>query len=617
MELDIIKLRTTWNDAAGSINSNYAKIADAIAQLKANGGGGGISELTSKMVVDALGYTPYNANNPANYITSAALTPYLKTEDAEETYATKDFVNNKLVNYAPLTSVQGFENRIGGLEGAVPQLNARVETVESKVSSLNETVSTGENNLLDRVNVIEEEYATKTYVDNAIDGIDLSAYLLKADLTKSRIKSTLGISDWALAATKPSYAWSEITSRPTALSQFTDDVVSGKYLPLSGGTLSNAAWRSQLTIERSGSANDSVIAFKNSNGLLGCLGYRGADGIPCLWLGETGAGAPIIHANNIDSYNAGSATKLQTPRSIWGKSFDGTGNITGHLWSDTWRIVTDATFDGAFFQSKNYDGTSNAGNIYLTGWDVSTLDSFNVKATNSIFSGNIISPRFETTAFSASTPKRKAALDSGGLIVYGADNSGWASGIYIYNPDDNTIIGAIAAAFGSSSYTPQFYYYGGAYNDPFLKIYQTDRRIISSGLFMNIGKEISPYASNRTEIALINPNAEPSMLRLGSNGDAKWSIETRGSTDNYAFSIYSWTAATHCLRILNNGNVGIGNTSPAERLDVLGNIKADGNINATSVTIGGVTLSWDSVNNALVVNGNMYGTGSITAKKSA
>lgn len=577
MTLDIIKLQTTWNDAAGSINSNNAKIADAIAQLQANGGGGGggadidLTDYATKVWVEAKGY-----------ITASALTPYaLKTDiPSLAGYATEDFVNNqlvdyatkdyvttKLVDYAPLTSVQGFGNRISGLEGAVPQLNERVEQLA----------------------------ATK---------LDSSYFTL------TNIKSTLGISDWALAATKPSYAWSEITSRPTALSQFTDDVVAGKYLPLSGGTLSNAAWRSQLTIERSGSTNDSVIAFKNSNGLLGCLGYRGADGIPCVWLGETVTEIPIIHANNIGSYNAGSATKLQTPRGIWGQSFDGTRDITGNLWSDTWRILTDATFNGTFFQSKNYDGTSNTGNIYLTGWDVSTLDSFHVMATNSIFSGNIISPRFETTALSASTPKRKAALDSGGLIVYGADNEGWASGIFAFNPDDNTNIGTIAAAFGNSSYTPQFYYYGGAYNDPFLKIYQTDRRIISSGLFLNIGKEISPYASNITEIALINPNAEPSMLRLGSNRNVKWGIETRGSTDNYAFSIYSWTAEAHFLRILNNGNVGIGTTSPTERLDVSGNIKASGNINATSITINGVTIT--ASNGSITVNGNVLATGDIT-----
>ena len=43
-----------------------------------------------------------------------------------------------------------------------------------------------------------------------------------AEFTKANIKSTLGISDWALAS---SLEWSAVNGRPTALSQFTDDVV--------------------------------------------------------------------------------------------------------------------------------------------------------------------------------------------------------------------------------------------------------------------------------------------------------------------------------------------------------------------------------------------------------
>ena len=42
--------------------------------------------------------------------------------------------------------------------------------------------------------------------------------------TKANIKNALGIKDWALAASKPSYTWTEIRSRPTALSAFTNDL---------------------------------------------------------------------------------------------------------------------------------------------------------------------------------------------------------------------------------------------------------------------------------------------------------------------------------------------------------------------------------------------------------
>lgn len=81
MELDNIKLQTTWNDAAGSINNNFSKIKQAIAALVVEGGGldeeqlleylvdngyvtqewinenGYIKEVTKKMIADSLGST--------------------------------------------------------------------------------------------------------------------------------------------------------------------------------------------------------------------------------------------------------------------------------------------------------------------------------------------------------------------------------------------------------------------------------------------------------------------------------------------------------------------------------------------------------------------------------
>lgn len=35
MELDIVKLQTTWNDAAGSINQNFAKLKMAVDEMSA------------------------------------------------------------------------------------------------------------------------------------------------------------------------------------------------------------------------------------------------------------------------------------------------------------------------------------------------------------------------------------------------------------------------------------------------------------------------------------------------------------------------------------------------------------------------------------------------------
>ena len=122
-------------------------------------------------------------------------------------------------------------------------------------------------------------YATQEWVNNKgyISGISSSMVTTAlgytpynaSNFTKANIKSTLGISDWALASSKPTYNWSEIDSRPTALSQFSNDsgyITSAalspyalsaslaNYLPISGGTLNGA-----LTAASTISAN-SVIA---------------------------------------------------------------------------------------------------------------------------------------------------------------------------------------------------------------------------------------------------------------------------------------------------------------------------------------------------------------------
>ena len=59
----------------------------------------------------------------------------------------------------------------------------------------------------------------------------------------------------------------------------------------------------------------------------------------------------ILHSGNIGLYKAGSATKLQTARKIWGQSFDGTGDITGLL-TDVDGIRGSMT-DGGYIGGRN------------------------------------------------------------------------------------------------------------------------------------------------------------------------------------------------------------------------------------------------------------------------
>ena len=52
--------------------------------------------------------------------------------------------------------------------------------------------------------------------------------------------------------------------------------------------------------------------------------WNAAESITTAWY-------EIITSASVGSFNAGSATKLQTARTIWGQSFDGTGNVDGRI----------------------------------------------------------------------------------------------------------------------------------------------------------------------------------------------------------------------------------------------------------------------------------------------
>jgi hypothetical protein len=73
-----------------------------------------------------------------------------------------------------------------------------------------------------------------------------------------------------------------------------------------------------------------------------------------------------------------------------------------------------------------------------------------------------------------------------------------------------------------------------------------------------------------------------SHVRFSLNGSLKWQWRVGGGNGTDRMDLYSWTAGSDVMSILNNGNVGIGSTSPAYKLDIAGTIRATGDVIAYS-----------------------------------
>lgn len=195
-------------------------------------------------------------------------------------------------------------------------------------------------------------------ITNDVISVDLSNYLAKDNISNYTPTGNYN------PATKK-YVDDNI---PTKLSQLTNDMdlAAGKYLPLSGGTLTTSQYDG-LTIARNGTYGSSVL-YKNSEGDLGHLGFGGAGdliitnatgtlgqanmlrvssiGVVTIYnnlapstdnsynLGSSGYKFKTIYASNF-SGNASTASKLQTARKIkldnqlvGETSFDGSGDVT-------------------------------------------------------------------------------------------------------------------------------------------------------------------------------------------------------------------------------------------------------------------------------------------------
>lgn len=301
--------------------------------LKVIGGtGGGISSVTSQMIVDALGYTPASATALSGYLPLSGGTikstsvPQLilqgESTDAYITFKTTlntaDSAHSGLVNLPSVGASASFgvsDRIVFPFSGGMYYRNGYNGTNQTIWHSGNDGSDSGlDADLLDGVHL------TKTY--SSVSQIDFSSIMWKA----SGAVGETGFGSLGYAA----------------LLNVGDNISRGWQV-----------WNSR---------NDHRLYWRAAK----------------VDLSGWGDIHVIIDNYNIKDYNAGSATKLQTARTIWGQSFDGTGNVSGFL--ENANFIMSNNNDGYFVGNRKDGVGSSDGGLLLFSYGNNPMSLF----TNSV-----------------------------------------------------------------------------------------------------------------------------------------------------------------------------------------------------------------------------------------
>lgn len=222
----------------------------------------------------------------------------------------------------------------------------------------------------------------------------------------------------------------------------------------------------------------------------------------------------VINSTNIGSYNAGSATKLETARTIWGQSFDGTGNVSGSIYGGS-----------KAFSIYGYDDSGNTNIVDCSG------------NNKKLWVGYGSAPKSYDT-------------NVAGYNIYLYYGTSRAAGISLRSSGQLDV--HVPASFGSSAY-------------------------VAGQLLFGTNSDTGGYFASGSDRTY-------------------WGAYTHSKTAYKASNAYFYPNGS--VRFPNNVDIGVAfNGTPSS-----GKLK-----------IGNAILSWDSANNALKIEGNVYSTGQMAS----
>ena len=276
----------------------------------------GLMSSEDKYKLDHLEESGPEANNKVAQINTTTNDVYrlLFSETADDTDRTEKSRKSANLTFNPSTGVLNLTGAINANGGTLTNsLAVSAGTISSTRTSTRRAV----------------------FYKNASDSIDSGTYIVDvSDDGDAILKLTWNNLTW-----KNNTIWH--SGNLKNLSDLNDDIVNGKYLPLTGGTISgnltirDGGYGNQLTIHRSSTTADSVIKFTNdTDGLLGYIGIGGSSsGSAKLqpYFNTGSASYPLIHSGNIGDQSVGTADKLKNKVKIWGQDFDGSEDVKGNL----------------------------------------------------------------------------------------------------------------------------------------------------------------------------------------------------------------------------------------------------------------------------------------------
>ncbi len=505
-----------------------------------------------------------------------------------------------------------------------------VGTVQITLGGTTKSVLTSHQSLADYVKTIQ--LGTNGTVYSPTSGkVTLPAY-----------PTTLPASDvysWAKAANKPSYSFSEINNHPTTLAGYgiTDAKISNGVITLGSNSitpvtsLSGYATESWVTDNMMKKARLDTTA--NIDTLYDAGSYRFSATAQGTWPVASNYGQVLVVRGADDTIaqmffpyveskvylrtgnpmspnngswhawkelattggNIASATKLQTARTLWGQSFDGTANVSGDMSS-----VGSITMSGSIIMN-------NIQNIYIkdsggTPINCVTFNSYNTFALgygarinnhNTDIQGSYIT--FATNNGQTSGDHRIEALKirGGGLLElhYGAmfnnnniigfkDSGGTEKTILRLNNNNQLELGYGSAG---SDYLTQIF--GGATTG--IRFYQGTTTLAASvegGDHSFVAYYHIKLTTNNQSLYTRNTNSTPiDTVRMGSNNILNFG--------------YGCSTNNHETRIYGGATAGIGFYCGSTEV-----ARVHKDAARQGIRIGDGLLSWDSANNALKVS---------------